>query len=166
MSMIGNFKSCSDDKLKDLLNNPSDIESFLYPEEFDENDPTELDIDKAWQAIHFLLTDSPYEGDKPLNFITMGGVEVGDFDIGYGPARAFSSKEVKEIAKALENISGECLKKKFSPDVFNENGIYPDIWDEEVEECMDKYVINYYNDLKNFIKTTSDNSQALLVYVN
>ena len=165
MSMIGNFKSCSEEKLKELLEKPDSIEGFLYPEEFVENDPTEIDLDKTWQAIHFLLTDSPWEGNGPLNFI-MGGKEIGDIDVGYGPARSFTSEQVKEISAALEKVNESELKNKFSSDEFNENDIYPSIWDESVEECIEGYVLPYYRELKEFIKNASNSSQAIITYIN
>src|SRR5687767_14577361 len=45
------------------------------------------DLDKAWHGIHYLLTGTAAEGGKPLDFLVSGGREVGNVDIGYGPAR-------------------------------------------------------------------------------
>jgi hypothetical protein len=47
----------------------------------------------------------PWGGDPPLNFLAIGGVSVGNEDVGYGPARAFRAAEVAEIAAALEALS-------------------------------------------------------------
>ena len=55
----------------------------------------ETDLDKAWHGIHYLLTGTAWAGAEPLNFIVCGGTEVGDIDVGYGPARVFSSNDVK-----------------------------------------------------------------------
>src|SRR5438270_9992408 len=46
--------------------------------------PQEFDVDKAWHGIHFLLTDSDWEGEGPLAFILHGGREINE-DLGYGP---------------------------------------------------------------------------------
>jgi len=58
-------------------------------------------------GIHFLLTGTAWEGDFPLAFIVRGGREVGD--VGYGPARIFTSDEVQAIANALRPITREVL---------------------------------------------------------
>ena len=47
--------------------------------------PTEeIDLDKSWHGIHFLLTGAAWEGERPLNFLILGGEEVGDIDVGHG----------------------------------------------------------------------------------
>ncbi|MHC5077311.1 MAG: DUF1877 family protein, partial [Planctomycetota bacterium] len=32
-----------------------------------------IDLDKAWHGIHYLLTQTDYEGESPLNFLVVGG---------------------------------------------------------------------------------------------
>ena len=168
MSMIGNFKTCSGPKLQELFANPSGISSFLYPEDYDYEtpDPTSLDIDKAWHAIHFLLTGDSYEGNAPLNFICMGGIPIGEEDVGYGPARGLTPVEVTELDVALKPISSTDLRDKYNAAQFVEESIYPNIWDESVEECLDDYVLDYYEELKKFISTAAQENQALIVYLN
>jgi hypothetical protein len=40
----------------------------------------EVDLDKAWHGLHFLFTDSAWEGDEPGCFLVRGGQEIGDED--------------------------------------------------------------------------------------
>ena len=109
--MIGNFRMSTDDEIRSLLANPDQIAAVLYPEDESGTDATaEFDVDKAWHAIHFLLCGQPWESKPPLNFIVSGGTPVGDVDVGYGPARVFSSSELSEIVGALESISAAELK--------------------------------------------------------
>ena len=167
MSMIGNFRMASDPDIANLLAEPETIVELLYPEsEETMKGVEELDLDKAWHGIHYLLCDSPWEGMHPLNFVVSGGAPVGDVDVGYGPARVYTSSEVAEIAKALEPISKESLRKKFDPKDFFENEIYPEIWDEPIEECLDTYVLSYFEDLKAFVIKAQDESKGLIVYLN
>jgi hypothetical protein len=63
------------------------------------------DLDKAWHGLHYMLTKSAWEGEEPLNFLLKGGVEVGDIEVGYGPARVFTSEEVHQINAALKPIA-------------------------------------------------------------
>jgi hypothetical protein len=87
MSMIGNFRALPDEELQGLFADPSRVEQLLYESFFgggSNGKGDELEVDKAWHGLHFLLTGSAWEGSFPLNFIVAGGQEVGD-DLGYGP---------------------------------------------------------------------------------
>ena len=165
MSMIGNFRRCEDSQIEELLKNPDTVTAVIYPEEEELAEDLELDVDKAWQGIHFLLCDSPWEGEGPLSFILNGGKEIGTVDVGYGPARSFNSLEVKEISQLLEGISVDDLAKKCNHDLFEENGIYPSIWHEEFDDCFG-YLLSYYEDLKEFLLKTAENNSGILVYIN
>ena len=47
----------------------------------------EEDLDKSWHGIHYLMTGSVWGSDSPLDFLISGGTNVGDIDLGSGPAR-------------------------------------------------------------------------------
>src|ERR1700691_2716073 len=116
MSMIGTFRRASDDRIEALLRDPGGITDFLNDDADagDEEDARgNFDVDKAWHGIHFLLTGTAWEGTPPLDFIVRGGQEVGDVHVGYGPARAFTSAEVRKIADALRPLSPAELERRF-----------------------------------------------------
>lgn len=167
MSMIGNFRMSSDSEVQGLLADPDTIEALLYPDSDEQPEGVaEMDVDKAWHGIHFLLTGHTWEGKHPLNFILSGGTVVGDVDVGYGPARVYTSAEVAEIAQAIEPITSDHLRAKFDSKAFFDNEIYPEIWDEPVEECLNSYVLSYYEDLKAFLLKAQSEGKALIVYLN
>ena len=80
-----------------------------------EDELHQVDLDKSWHGLHFLLTGSAWDGAPPLNFLVAGGTEVGDIDVGYGPARAFRAAEVAQIDQALGVLSADELKRRFNP---------------------------------------------------
>ncbi len=169
MSMIGKFRISDDEEIRSFLASPDAFEEALFPEdedgaEIDAPVQVQLDVDKAWHAIHFLLCGDPWEGEPPLGFIVSGGIPVGE-DLGYGPARAFSSSELAEITAALEPISSEELKSRFSAAAFKEQQIYPDIWDEPESECLDDYVLEHFDRLKRYLQKASAEGKALIVYL-
>jgi hypothetical protein len=194
MSMIGNFRSLSDDDLGALLENPARVEQLLYgddlfagtngevvslfggtpsqppsePDDWEQDgDADEIDVDKAWHGIHFLLTGTAWEGSFPLNFIVSGGKEVGDVDVGYGPARALMSEDVRRLNAALEPLTSEELKRRFDSEQMTRLQIYPEIWDRDPEEDDSlAYLIEYYTDLRDFVRRTADRGHGLLVYLN
>ncbi len=93
------------------------------------DDPSRVDLEKDWHALHFLLTgdssmETVHRPEQPLHNVVMGGHEA-NFQTGYGPARWFDAGEVKAISQALSNVSVEDLKGRFSADDFNAAKIYP-----------------------------------------
>ncbi len=44
----------------------------------------DTDLDKSWHGLHYLFTQTVWEGEPPLNFIVCGGNPVGNIDVGYG----------------------------------------------------------------------------------
>jgi hypothetical protein len=126
----------------------------------------EIDLDKAWHGLHYLLTGTAWEGTKPLNFIVSGGAEVGDIDVGYGPARVLRSNEVGELYSALGDIDENVLRERFNPEEMMNLEIYPDIWDRNPDEddTLD-YCVEYYRDLRRFLSEAVGNSMGLVVHI-
>ena len=73
--MNGTFRALPDEELSALRADPSRVEQLLYASFFggSSNGHDELEVDKAWHGLHFLLTGTAWEGDFPLNFIVSGG---------------------------------------------------------------------------------------------
>ena len=44
--------------------------------------------------------------------------------------------------------------------------IYPEIWDEPVTECLDEYVLHYFERLKEFLVRGQMEGKSLIVYLN
>lgn len=128
--------------------------------------PAFLDIDKAWQGIHFLLTGSESGGSGPLAFILQGGREIPCEDFGYGPPHAFTPAEVKEIDRALSQIDPQELYDKADPAQLSALDIYPGIWDDEPKEESIGYLTHYLKELKTFVKKTAESNRALIAYIS
>lgn len=125
---------------------------------------TDTDLDKAWHGLHFLFTGSEWEGDPPLNFLASGGTEVGDVDVGYGPARVFRSSEVAAIHKALSELTEDDLRKRFKPDVMMKKNIYPSIWDRDPkDDDALGYLLEYFAVLKKFVSQAADKKVGIVV---
>lgn len=164
MDMICNLRMCTETEIDTLLSDPGTFKQRLFSETEDEED-CRLNMDKTWHAIHFLLCDSAWIGELPLGFILMGGTEVGEIDAGHGPARVFKPAEVNQIAEALEPITRLELRQRFNGKVFAKNEIYPEIWTMPLEQCLDQYVLEYFEALKEFIVSTRNADNGLIVYM-
>lgn len=147
------LKSATDEQITDLLANPEKIHEFLNPKPpvgkswfkrtFGVREPwtpgpdTFYDLMDSWQIIHFLLTgiDDDLKQDVPFpdGFITSGGIDVGEEDVGYGPARTLSSNQVKEIDDFLRTVSMDDFRSRIRPQDILSRRIYraPLVGDEE-----------------------------------
>ena len=165
MSMMGNFRALPDDELRKLFANPEGVEQLLYASFFggSSNGHDELEIDKSWHGLHFLLTGSAEEGSPPLNFILAGGEEVGD-DLGYGPARAFRSNEVLVVDAALEPLTAQELRGRFDAERMTELQIYPFGWSDDPDGELE-YLLEFYGELRAFVRRTAGCGHGLLVYL-
>jgi hypothetical protein len=160
MSMIGMFVATTDEDLDALLEEPGAIEPYLRA---DEDGRRTLDVDKAWHGIHFLLTGDAWDGEPPLDFIIGGGESIGDIDLGYGPARAFDSEAVRELARALAPITVEKLFERWDRGAIFEAELYgvdPDDRAGGVE-----YLGGHFERLKAFVGAAARDGLGLIVYL-
>ena len=171
MGMIIYFHAASDETIRSILADPPKVFALL-DDDSDEalagdlkldrarGEGRSIDLDKAWHAIHFLLNGTPWGGEPPLNLMLSEGATVGDEDVGYGPARAFSSKEAAAYATAVESLTGEMLMSRYNAEEMTRADIYPQIWD---EGDIASYLVPYFDDLKKFLVETRQAGLGLIV---
>ena len=123
MRMIGYFFLATDAELRETESAPGAVERLIDAAYEGRKDDL-VDVDKAWHCLHFLLTGTAWEGEPPLDFVVRGGTEVGE-DLGYGPARAFRSAELRAIADALDKLAHRDLVSRFNAAEMDELEIYP-----------------------------------------
>jgi len=129
-----------------------------------EGEGIETDIDKAWHGIHYLLTGTADGGERPWSFLVSGGREVGDVDVGYGPARVFTAAETRTIHDALATLSEDALRSRFNPADMTAKDIYPEIWNRDPEEDDTLgYLIEYFRQLRRFLQQASDSEVGIVV---
>ena len=169
MSMSGNFLLLTDAELRAVLDAPLGVQDVI-DDAYEQKSDRFVDIEKAWHCLHFLLTGTASEGDPPLDFIVCGGREVGDEDVGYGPARAFTSVEVKAIADALELVSIEELARRFDGKRMDELEIYPAVgtWTEIDPKSPDSfgYFSGAFDAVKALARRGRDEGLGLLVWLS
>lgn len=127
-------------------------------------DGDEGDVDKAWNAIHYLLTGSAEAGSFPASFILHGGTEVGEEDVGFGPARVFSASEVTMIEDMLQEHTRESLLAHYDGRAMDQAKVYPQIWGRDGESGFE-YLWENFTTLQSFVRTTRELNQQLLIYL-
>jgi hypothetical protein len=160
--MIGNLRPASDAEIERLLAHPDEVTRLLYGGGSDGRE--RVDLGKTWHAIHFALTGSRLGGDAPLNFLLAEGTAIGDVDVGYGPARALTSAQVRELAQALVNIDADELSKRLDLAALDGESIYPGGWRRNGLNADS--VAATYRDMRALILRLAEAGQGLLLYIN
>jgi hypothetical protein len=135
--------------------------------ELTDGEGADTDLDKSWHGIHYMLTQTAWEGAEPLSFLLTGGDPVGNIDVGYGPARALAAEQVQAFHAALQPIDEAFLKRRFNPAEMMKLKIYPEIWDRDpAEDDSFGYCAEYFGSLKSFVADAAKRRLGLLVYIS
>lgn len=160
--MIGNIRPASDAELERLQAHPEEITRFLYGGGADGRE--RVDLGKSWHAIHFGLTGSRLGGEEPLNFLVAEGSPIGDIDVGYGPARALTSGQVRALAEAIASIDPDELGRRLDATDLDAESIYPGAW--RRNGLGVDSVATSYREMRALILRLAETGQGLLLYIN
>lgn len=169
MGMVLSLYGATDAQIGELLASPESIHDFLDDErEVDEDEGVlTTDLDKAWHGLHYLFTGTAWEGAMPLSFLVTAGAQIGDEDVGYGPARAFTHREVKQIREAVHALSPDALRARFDPRTMKKLEIYPDIWDRDPQDDDTLgYLLEYRGVLCGFLDAAARDGLGMVVVLS
>ncbi|MEW6283666.1 MAG: YfbM family protein [Candidatus Eremiobacterota bacterium] len=191
MSMIGNLARLPDELAQHLLRHPGEVHEFLYgsppplprfrglfaallgrreaptkPAVPHLSEEDSFCLEKDWHILHFLFTGTAWDGAMPECFLVKGGREVGNVDVGYGPARCLSPVEVETVARFLDGVTIDRLRDRYDVRAMAAAKIYglahpPIASQEELSALMDTV-----RRIRDFLAETARRRQALLVYIN
>lgn len=170
MSMIGNFLLVSDQELASLHGDPATVHALLDVRVYEADSALDyVDVDKAWHAVHFMLTGTAWDENPPLDFIGVGGTPIGDEDVGYGPARALNPNALRKLAQALEPITPETLLMAYDPAKMDELEIYPSGgWVSDGPKAGEDmgYFTGAFSDVKTLVLKGAREGRAMLVWIS
>jgi hypothetical protein len=157
MSMIASLKSISESKLNELLADPIGLTSYLYESE----DGQVCDVDKAWHAIHFLLNQRVWESTSLGGSVFLGGVPISEEDVGYGPARYFTSEQSAAISSELSKVSEAKLLENYVA-LVHESEIYPGFEDNQEDK---EYISQNFSQLKEYCAEVAKTGGCIITYM-
>src|SRR5688572_7474924 len=97
-------------------------DDFMFSEDAEANGDL-IDFDKAWDAVHFLLTGSADKTDGPLSLLAGMGEPIGE-DNGYGPPLLVSAADMSAFNDALAAISDDELARRYDANAMVAADIY------------------------------------------
>lgn len=167
MGIIANYQYLSDANLQELKSFYAE-EDDIFEEVEDWNDEAEilLDIDKMWDALHFVLTG--VSCIEPIKNNPLSEAVVGVFSIdGIEEYISYIEKSrIKNIVFALDNFDIEKALETFSMEECKEAELYPNIWgyEEETDEIKEE-IMDYFQDMKDFYKQVLEEDGNVLVTI-
>ncbi len=116
--------------------NCSEIEKLRKNEKYKVEIKDSIDIDKAWEAIIYLLNNGNLSQKPFISIITAPHIIRQDKFTGLSQLAYLKPKDIKEIHEKLRTISDELLRKRFDPVNMTNKNIYPGTWNQEAWEYI------------------------------
>lgn len=166
MGLIANYMMIDESDLHEMMNLSSE-ERIEKIEELDEAGNEVYDMDKMWDGLHFLLTgvsaSKPIDGN-PLSEAVIGECVFDEVDEDADFISYINSDNLSSVIFAMEQANFEHLKQCFEPKLFNENNIYPDIWNDDKNEILEELSESFY-DLLSFYKRAKKFAKYIVVSI-
>ena len=152
------IKEASVNEVERLQVDPEFVDGFVR----DEN--RRLELDKAWHGIHFLMTGASYEMNGGQISIMSGGKSLGALHDDYGPARALSADEIKQLYEVMAQITDEELMARYQAEKMQE--VYPGFWEPVLNGEDFPYLKYYFEQLKEFLYQITLKNNGAVVFIN
>jgi hypothetical protein len=164
------------DEMEAALSSPEALDRLLHPEGGEEG--REIDVDKAWHGIHWLLTGSP--DDRPPTTRKRGlfhraapepdpagaewlAVLGGDAVSEDGTALLLRPEQVAAVAEVLTPLDRDALGGRVDLLAMEAAELYPQIWDEE--DVYEEYLGPNYEVLRDFYLRAAAEGAAVLLSI-
>lgn len=159
MGMTGNYVAVNDQLLKQIK------EGEVFIIEAEEKADEILDIDKSWQAIHYVLCKDIAEGEPPMGYVVPMRnscfMENDDeFDL-----FVLNPNQVKEASEYLNALNEDALRDLFDFNALLEEEVYPFFAQEEEEETFE-YIQYYISELKKFFQKAVQQESSVIFYIS
>ena len=157
MGMVVYLREVSPAQITELTQNPSNWEQFA----FEEAAPGELvDVDKAWHALHFMLTETSGPTDSPLNILSPSDDLYGADEHGFGGFSLVSPSEMKAFSVALSELTDQAIAARYDPAAMVAEDIYlGDSFADEGDEGL-TYIMQGIPDLRLFANRCAANGSG------
>ncbi|UVI27311.1 YfbM family protein [Paenibacillus spongiae] len=126
-----------------------------------------LDIDRSWEAIHFLLCGDISDGEPPLGYVVP---LTSDKGIDFGSFGAFSlrAEQVAEALQAMSELDESQLRLRYDFTAMVKDEIYPlehDTVSDEDEDVFFAYMLQHFNEIRRFYSQTAAGGKGLIFYI-
>ena len=154
MGIIANYQYLSDKNLKEMkLFYNEAVEDIEDVKDGNNDIEIQFDIDKMWDALHFVLTGVGKDDAMENNHLSEAVFGVNSIKNSEEYIAYTQKSKVKGIVLALEDFDIEKALENLSMSRFKKANIYPNIWDyEEDADKIREELMSYFQKLRDFYK--------------
>lgn len=157
MGMSGCYFAIDDKLVQQIATGETELENL------NTNDYPGLDIDKSWQAIHYLLCEDIAEGEPPLGYVvpmtTDQSIDFGEFGAFY-----LRAGQVEVALQAMAELDEVQLRLRYDFPAMVEDQVYPIVSDEDEDEFF-AYMLEHFNEIRRFYSQTAAEGKGLIFYI-
>ena len=124
----------------------------------------EINLDKSWHIVHYLLTGSDNATDSPLNIIADESDRLADIDVGLGPPFVIHPDAVSSFAAAAAELSDEQFLSRLRPSEMPLDTLYLGEAVRENPGEMGEYAVENLHFLRDFAQKAADAGDAVITY--
>jgi len=161
MGMRGYFFAIEDKKVQQIAAGDIALKNLNI------NDYPGLDIDRSWEAIHFLLCKDISDGEPPLGYVVP---LTSDKGINFGSFGAFSlrAEQVAEALHAIAELDEAQLRSRYDFPAMVKDEVYPleaGMVSDEDEEAFFAYMLQHFNEIRRFYNQTVAEGKGIIFYI-
>ena len=167
MGIIANYQYLSDRNLKEMkLFYNEAVEDIDDVKDGNDDIEIQLDIDKMWDAMHFVLTGVGKDEAIENNHLSEAVFGVNSIKNSQEYIAYTQKSKVKDIVSALEDFDIEKALEKLSMSRFKKANIYPNVWDyEEDADKIREELRTYFQRLKDFYNKILEVNGNVLIMI-
>jgi Domain of unknown function (DUF1877) len=131
-----------------------------------------IDLDKAWEPLHFLLTGTALEGEEPACYLARGGEELveelDDEESAYSSIRVLTPEQVVAFDRHLLSLTIDELRRRFDVNRMVELRIYAKRRSTKAPTDEDRtldHLIKTFEDLRTFVRETAASGAGAIAYL-
>ncbi|WP_066658992.1 MULTISPECIES: DUF1877 family protein [unclassified Sphingomonas] len=159
MSMVVYLRRATPEQVSALATGSLQLESVM----FDGPKDGLFDCEKAWHALHFMLTGHSGHSDHPLSVLETGDENlIGTDDLGLGGYWLIEPSQVRRFAAELEVLSDAEIAKRYDPVAMATEHVYlSDMFEEEGDAAL-PYVMQGVPKLRAVSRAAADAGDYLI----
>ena len=167
MGIIANYQYLSDRNLKEMkLFYNEAVEDIDDVKDGNDDIEIQLDIDKMWDAMHFVLTGVSKDEAIENNHLSEAVFGVNSIKNSQEYIAYTQKSKVKDIVLALEYFDIEKALENLSISRFKKANIYPNVWDyEEDADKIREELRTYFQRLKDFYNKILEVNGNVLIMI-
>ena len=125
----------------------------------------EIDLDKAWHIVHYLLTGATDRAEGPLRLIGDDLDPLADLDLGLGRPNVISVRDVQAFTAAAKGLDQDAFLARFIPNEMPLDELYlGEVIARGDHEDMKEYATENFHILRDFVQLAADEGDAIITY--